>query len=72
MPGLDAGRAARRQQLEYRVMFALAYPLFLGAEVVGRTFGLMRLAGPVRRPASVFKAARDSVEAVLPYAFMGR
>jgi hypothetical protein len=57
-------RAARRQ---YRILYALAFPLCLGAALVARAIGH----GPHGAPKSILVHAKALAGATIPMVFMG-
>lgn len=64
---LPSRRARRRgEEIEFRLIYAAAFPLFLAAAVLGR------LARPMaERRRSIIAEARAAADTVLPFAFMG-
>lgn len=62
-----------RARAEYKLIFALSFPLFLIGTLFARAAGLVRFPFfAKRKPAkSLMMEARDSANSVLPYAFMG-
>ncbi len=64
------GRATRRDDIDYRVMLAASYPIFLGVEIAARIIGRPSNNDAPRK--SIFSDARRSADSTLSYAFMGR
>lgn len=64
------GRSRRLDRLEFRLLVALTYPLFLVAAALRRLLGYPAEGGAAR-PVSVFAQARADVEASIALAFMG-
>lgn len=69
----DEHRRKGDERTEYRVYFALAYPLFLVAAVLTRlTSASARRNGRGVRNRSIFKEAADMLNGALPWVFSGR
>ena len=65
-------RHHRGERLEFRLLLAATYPLFLAAALAQRAGGLAAGSAPARgRRPSVFAEAYETAAASLAYAFMG-
>lgn len=63
-----ASRARRGEQLEYRLIVAMTFPVFLGVAVVKSILRLGRPASGPRR--SLIEEARTAANTTIPFAFM--
>ena len=61
------------EALEYRLLLAVSYPIFLVGAVLGRILPVRRSGGGRRANArlSVFGEARAAADTYVPFAFMG-
>jgi len=60
------------ERAEYRIYFAIAYPIFLMAVVIGRLAPGRRRKVSYGAKASVFRETSDTVYSALPWVFSGR
>jgi hypothetical protein len=63
-----ASRDRRGEQLEYRLIVALTFPVFLGVAMVESILRLGRPASGPRR--SLIEEARTAANTTIPFAFM--
>ena len=61
------------ERAEYRLYFAIAYPIFLMAVIIGRLIpGRRRVIRSAAARASIFRETSDAVYSALPWVFSGR
>jgi hypothetical protein len=65
-------KVRRRGGVEFGLLYAIAFTIFLVAAVVSRLVGLLTWRRtPDARRRSLVQEARDATGATIPYAFMG-
>ena len=63
----------RADEMEYAIIYALAYPFFLFGAVLHRLMPVRSKVSIIDgRPKSVFETAAETAHSVLPWMFMGR
>jgi hypothetical protein len=64
-------RPKRGQSVEFGLIYAISFIVLLAAVVVRRSVGLVTWRKRNGPDVSIFKEARESAGATVPYAFMG-
>jgi hypothetical protein len=64
-------QARRNQRVEFGIIYAVSFPVFLAAVIFKRLFDFVTWRKRDEPAASIFKEAREAAGSTVPYAFMG-
>lgn len=70
-PGLSLARQGKDDAREFRLIFAVSFPVFLVAALVARLLPWHGRGAPAARRPSIIEEARIAANTSIPFAFMG-